>query len=256
MRKKIIIVFIILIAVGTYLFRHELLFQFQYVRLKSLSCQADSTDFSNDSCLNKVWPHRVNSIDRYNILKGKFAGAETDVVWDKNEKQFLVYHPPLEHKAILLDSFLSFVDTEKELLWLDTRAIPVGDTLNVLNELHRLNATHQLKMNAILEIYNLSVANFLADKGYWVALNINSAWIEKYNNDDWKKLNEAMSPGISFVSQEDIHIPLLKKHFPAKDIITWSIAFKNYFDRKHLKQLVQDDKVKVVLVNIKSRYYQ
>lgn len=256
MRKKIIIAFIILIAIAAYVLRLELLFQFQYARLKDISCQTDSTDFINDSCLNKVWPHRVNSIDRYKILKGKFAGAETDIVWGKNKKRFLVYHPPLEHEAIVLDSFLSVVDPGKELLWLDTREIPVEDTSKVLNELNRLNAIHQIKMNAILEIYDVSVANFLAGKGYWIALNINPAWIEKYSEADWDKLNAAMSPEISFVSQEDVHIPLLKKHFPAKDIITWSIAFKNYLNRQHLKQLVQDDKVKVVLVNIKSSYYQ
>jgi hypothetical protein len=256
MRKKLIIIIVILVAVAAYFLRHELLFQFQYTRLKGLSCQTGRTDFINDSCLNKVWPHRVNSIDRYKILKGKFAGAETDIVWNKSKKQFLVYHPPLEHEVIPLDSFLSAVDTEKQLLWLDTREMPVVDTMNVLHELERLNAAHQIKMNAILEIYDLTVANYLADKGYWVALNINSAWIETYKEEDWNRLRETMSPEISFVSQEDIHIPLLKKYFPAKDIITWSITFNNYFNRQHLKELMQDDKVKVVLVNIKSKYYQ
>jgi len=256
MRKKIIIILIIVAGIIVLEFRNEILFQFQYARLKGLSCEMESEGLALDTCLNKIWPHRVNSIGRYKKLQGKFIGYETDIVWDKKIKQFLVYHPPLEHEPISLDSFFAAVNNNIESFWLDVREIQPADTTNVLITLNRLDQQYGLKLGAILEIYDPTVANFLAEKGYWVALNINTSWIEKYTEADWKKLNESLSPRISFVSQEDIHVPLLKKHFPSKDIITWSIAFKNYFNRQHLKQLIQDEKVKVVLVNIKSRYYQ
>lgn len=246
---------LILIFLG-WIFRYELVFAFQYKRLEALSCQEGKADFINDSCLNKIWAHRVNSVERYGLLKGKLAGTETDVTWRPSEKRFRVYHPPLEDKAITLDSFLQAVDTQAGLLWLDTRETPVADTNAILVELDRLNQAHRIKMNAVLELYDLALANYLAGKGYWVALNIDPEKMRSYNQQQWLAFRDSMSAEIAFVSQEDLHVPFLKQHFPGKDIITWSISFNNYFDRAELRQLVNDPRVKIVLVNIKSRGYE
>lgn len=257
MRKKIIIFLILLLIVLGYIFRYELMFRFQYARLKGLSCQADKTDFINDSCLNKLWAHRVNSTERFEKLKGKFSGYETDIVWDAQRKTFIVYHPPLEHTPVSLETFLNTANTDKEMFWFDTRETPPSDTSNILSEFDRLDKAHRIKMNTIIEVYDVNVANFLAEHNYWVALNINTDWIQKSSRESqWQELRNSMSPMISFVSQEDVYVPLLKQHFPDKDIITWTLAFKNYFNRAHLKELVNDDKVKIILVNVKSRYYK
>jgi hypothetical protein len=257
MRKKIIIIFVLVLLAAGYLFRYELLFCFQYSRLKALACQQGDADFINDSCLNKIWAHRVNSKERYEKLKGKFAGYETDITWDSSSKKFLVYHPPLEDTPVSLDTFLQIVSTEKEMLWLDTRAIPVADTSLVLSAFDQLDRLHHLKLSAIIEVYDTTIANFLAEHDYWVSLNINTDWIQKFSRESqWAQLRNSMSPRISFVSQEDTYVPLLKQHFPGRDIITWSIAFNNYFNRGHLKELVSDESVKVILVNVKSRYYR
>lgn len=244
-----------LVVLG-WVFRYELLFAFQYNRLGGLSCQHDGADFVNDSCLNKLWAHRVNSVERYRFLKGRLAGIETDITWQSLEKKFRVYHPPGKEDAILLDSFLRVVDLQAEMLWLDTREIPVSDTAAVLAELDRFNKSYKLKLNVVIETYDMVIANYLAENGYWVALNISPGKMSSYNQQQWKAYRDSMSAEIAFVSQEDVHVPFLKQHFPGKDIITWSIAFNNYFNRAALKRLVNDPQVKIVLVNVKSRGYQ
>jgi hypothetical protein len=256
MRKLFIILLILIIATIGWIYRYELLFRFQYSRLKGLSCQNGKADFINDSCLNKLWVHRVDTKERYQILKNKFAGYETDIVWDSWKRHFSVYHPPLEGKPIRLERFLSAVDTKNSMFWLDTRETPAADTLSILKNLDSLDHLFKIKMNAVIELYDTAVANYLAEHGYWIALNIHPEWISAYKEADWQKLKANMSPKISFISQEDIHVPFLKRQFPGKDIITWSIAFKNYFERSHLRELVKDDKVKIILVNIKSRYHK
>jgi hypothetical protein len=167
-----------------------------------------------------------------------------------------VYHPPLEGKPVTLDKFLNGVDLDQSMFWFDTRETPASDTANILKVLDSLDHHHKIKMNVIIELYDTTVANFLADNDYWVALNIHPEWISNYKAGEWETLKSTMSPKISFVSQEDVHVPFLQKQFPNKDIITWSISFDNYFNRKHLQQLVQNDRVKVILVNIKSKYYE
>ncbi len=256
MRKLFIILLLFILAFFGWTYRYELLFKFQYARLKGLACQEEKADFINDSCLNKLWAHRVDSKERFNILKNKFAGYETDIVWDSWKRKFLVYHPPLEGKVITLDKFLNGVDLNKSMFWLDTRETPASDTANILKVLDSLDHHHKIKMNAIIELYDTTVANYLAAHDYWIALNIHTEWISKYKAGEWEKFRSTMSPKISFVSQEDVHVPFLQKQFPGKDIITWSISFNNYFNQEHLRQLVQNYRVKVILVNIKSRHYK
>jgi len=256
MRKTVIILSVILLVAIGWFFRYELLFRFQYSRLKGLACQEGPADFINDSCLNKLWVHRVDSRERYNILKGKFAGYETDIVWNTWKRNFHVYHPPLEGKPDRLERFLKTVDLTKGMLWLDTRETPAADTGHLLKVFDSLDQHFKLRMNVILELYDTTVANYLANHGYWVALNIHPEWISSYQPADWALLKANMSPRISFISQEDVHIPFLKQQFPGKDIITWSISFNNYFNRNHLTALLQDDKVRVILINVKSRHYK
>jgi hypothetical protein len=258
MRKKITIVLVIVAALVVYEFRNELMFEFQYYRLQGLSCQeAEKEGFVADSCLNKIWAHRVNSIERFKKIENKFFGYEVDVVWNRNAKEFLVYHPPLKDTPVSLDHFLAEVSTHMPTFWLDVREVAAADTSEVRKAFERLDKTGSFKLEVIVEVYDTTVASFLANHGYWVALNIKTEWIQQFSRESqWAQLRNVMSPRISFVSQEDIHVPLLKKHFPGKDIITWSLAFDNYFDRKHLKALISDERVKVILVNVKSRHYK
>jgi hypothetical protein len=172
MRKLLIILFVLTIIVAGWFYRYELIFKFQYSRLKGLSCPEGQTGFINDSCLNKLWVHRVDSRERYQLLKGKFAGYETDIVWDSWKRRFSVYHPPLEGKPLRFERFLASVDTKNAMLWLDTRGTPASDTLHILRHLDSLQHRYNIKMNAVIELYDTTVANYLAEHGYWIALNI------------------------------------------------------------------------------------
>jgi hypothetical protein len=68
-------------------------------------------------------------------------------------------------------------------------------------------------------------------------------------------IQASLKPEVSFVSQEDKYIPLLKKHFPHRKIITWALSFNNYFDLSHFRELVADTSIQVVLINCKSKGY-
>ncbi|MCE3283395.1 MAG: hypothetical protein K0Q66_2132 [Chitinophagaceae bacterium] len=258
MRKKIIIAALVILVIFGFQYRYELLFRFQYARLKGLACQTGEADFINDSCLNKIWVHRVNSDERFELLKGKFAGYESDVVWDSLKHKFSVFHPPFRNKGFppKLDGFLSKVNTDSCQLWLDMRETPPGDTIAILQELNRLDSAHAIKMNAIIEVYDPAVANYLAEHGFWISMHILNKTLEVSGPEALNALRLQMSPRISFVSQEDKYVPKLKQYFPGIDIITWSTAFSNYFNRGELKALVADSQVKVVLVNVKSKHYR
>src|SRR5437763_1698172 len=93
---------LLLTALGWY-YHPELLYAFQYSRLKGLSYQTNGV---NRSALSKIWAHRVNSLQRFDILKNDFEGMETDVMFDPGKNEFLIYHPPFSGHVLLLQDLL------------------------------------------------------------------------------------------------------------------------------------------------------
>ena len=225
----------------------------QLQRLSQLACSNGSV--TTDACSGKIWAHRVNSIKRAAIVHDQFAGFETDIVWDAPSASFLVYHPPLKGKVITLDSFLSTSGNWPS-IWFDTRSDRPGDSTLMLAAFQNLEQYYGLKQKTILELYEMDLANHLAAKGYKVALNISPEWIEHYSTKQWDSLKTAMSKTIAYVAQEAQYVDELEKLFPGMQIITWSTSIRNYFDLSHLKALVNNKRISVVLVNVKSRHYQ
>src|SRR5688572_2490708 len=125
-RKKIFtwsLLFILLILSLGYAFRYPLIRWFQYNRLQSLDCYKPM-DGEGTSCMDRIWVHRVNSIERLNILKDKFSGFETDVVYDDSIHSYWVYHPPRpEGEQLTLGEFMQHVNPKTKNLWLDTRGV-------------------------------------------------------------------------------------------------------------------------------------
>src|SRR6185369_9050299 len=92
-RRKIwlfICLFIAVLLVAGYIFRYPLLLKFQYSRLQSLNR------------LQKIWVHRVNSLERYDLLKDKFDGFEADLSFQPETGSFFIYHPPLTGETAIL----------------------------------------------------------------------------------------------------------------------------------------------------------
>jgi hypothetical protein len=235
-------------------FRYELLFFFQYKRIQSIGCTSGNGTVS--PCRGKFWVHRVNSLERFKVLSDKFGGFEADIVFDDKKNCFWVCHPPLAGESVLsLKSFLEEVVFNRgKNCWLDTRFVNGGNVANATLVLEALDKRFHIKDKIILELYDPVAADYLAHRGFTVSMNIPAQILSDTSGlNNWKR---NLSPEIHFVSQADTFVGQLKKEFPGRKILTWSLSFENYIDRSRLVSLAKDSAVAVILLNIKSRYYK
>lgn len=256
-RKKILVflsVLVVLVLIFGYIFRYSLILEFQYSRLQSLRCNDGQTN-----CMDRIWVHRVNSTGRYDLLKDKFNGFETDLVYSDSARLFYVYHPPFTKNTdtLSLGRFLMNADLEHKRFWFDTRFVAASNMITALNDLSSSDKAGKLKANCIFELYDLQTAGYFAQKGYTVSFNADEQLLHQMSAS--QQMQDSVVSQLSqvkYVSQESQHVPVLKKLFPGKQILTWNSKFANFFDTKPLKQLLGDEKVAIILVNIKSRYYR
>jgi len=256
-RKKILLFllcFIILLLGLGYIYRYELILKFQYSRLKSLECAGSG------NCMDRLWVHRVNSVERYELLKNKFNGFEADINYDSATHSFYVYHPPLTGKTDILplSKFLQHIDFTTKYLWLDARSVDTSNMHEALNAL--AHATDTLSFNHkafIIELYDITTAKLFAENGFIVAFNVSES-LQK-NILKSKALKDSINKelrNIEYVSQEFRYVPGMKRCFPDKMIITWHPEFKVFLNTQEIQQLLDDQQIEIILLNIKSRHYK
>jgi hypothetical protein len=247
-KKKYWVLGILLFITVAWVFRYDGMLWFQYMRLKSIACSEETSN----TCRDKIWAHRVNAMERLQKLEPHFAGFEIDVVYDSTRNSLLVYHPPFEGRVILLESFLKKIAASNKKSWLDLRYVSGSNVEKVQGLLAEMEKKWHFMNFTVIEVYDTAAANYLAKKGYQMAINVPVYGL--HSERDWIEFASSVSPQVKYVSQEDTFFPQLKLYFPGKRIILWAVAFKNYFWLDHLEKLVNEKVVEVVLVNVKSRY--
>lgn len=251
MKRRIRLITVVVLA-GLFIawwFRFELLFSFQCSRLRSMNCAAGSAP-----CIDKIWAHRVNTLERFRLVKSRFTGIEADIVFDSAAAVFWVYHPPAK-TALVLDTFLQEVMRSGQYqCWLDTRSVNHNNMARAAVLLQAIDSRYHIKSNAIFELYDIAAANYLAALGFRTSLNISAQTLA--DTAALRFTKDHLSEAVAFVSQESDFVNQLKKQFPGRQIATWSISFKNYINRKPLAALAADPQVTIILVNVKSRYYK
>jgi hypothetical protein len=258
-RRKILLSlasFIVLLFIVGYVFRYPLIMQLQYYRLRSLHCTG-GTENSKSSCLQRIWVHRVNSTERYNQLKNKYAGFEMDIVFDDSTRSFSVYHPPKrpEKDTLLLDNFLKHLDLGHKHFWLDTRLVNGSNMNEALSEMSRLDQRYGIKTACIIELYDVAAAALFAGNGYTVGLNLTESLQALLVNDSLLKDSiDKKLESVRYISRDAQALAPVKKLFPQKQIITWRLPFRDFFDPEPIQALLDDPQIDIVLLNIKSPF--
>ncbi len=250
--RYVIAATIILLAIG-FTYRYTILFTVQYACLQSIACSQQKAE-GERTCFKKLWVHRVNSVSRYNILRDRFEGFETDIVFDQPSRSFLVYHPFIaQEDTVTLNEFLKHADLQKDQFWMDTRSVDGSNANEALASLADTSIDQRIKSACIFELYDVDAAEIFAKNGYRVSLNVS----EQAQQELLKHRNLLDSLGkkmanIPYVSQQSDNIELLKRFFPSKKIITWHLSYKDSFKTNTLQQLMNDPQIEIILINVKT----
>jgi hypothetical protein len=257
-RLKILTILLLLFAGVLFLFGNDLLFAFQRKRLARLGCDITENPGSWQpgarlhGC-EKFWAHRADSYKRFTRLSQYFPGLEADLVFDRQLKKFRVYHPPAEPGNLFADSYFEFNKTAGKQLWLDIKDLDTVSFADAARFFVESDSLYDIKKNIIIESSQIAFVNKMAGMGFTVSYLVSPPDLK---SDTGNAAATGLLPEVQFVSQEDAYIGRLKTKFPEKKIITWAIAFSNYFDLSHFRNLLADSSVAVVLINIKSNNYR
>src|SRR5690554_6067423 len=74
----------------------------------------------------KIWAHRVNSLEKLASVQNKYTGVELDVVFDTLTNTFDVTHPPTPSIGLSLEQWLQTLDGDKG-VWIDFKNLTAAN---------------------------------------------------------------------------------------------------------------------------------
>lgn len=211
---------------------------------------------------DKIWVHRVNSIQKLSEVKNAYTGIELDVVFEKKENYFDVNHPPAPSIQLSLFDYLKTQNTNPDLkYWLDFKNLQEN---NLSSSLHRLDSISKLlqltKTNIIVESTRPQFLKEFQERGfltsYYLPYNLHQS-----NTNDLKKRMAWIEKNLNlyetdYISANYKDYKIMRDYFPNRKKLTWLTGepvFKNRMkNRWFMYQLLMDEKVEIMLFLVKS----
>ena len=202
---------------------------------------------------DKIWVHRVNSIERLKLVQGVFTGIELDIVYQNGS--FDVNHPPVESVNLSLDTYFSNVNNFKDhYFWLDLKNLNARNQLEILNSLNRITEKFKVKDHLIIESPEVSLLKILKKAGYYTSYylpDLASVREENVleNRDQLHK--EVITELPTSVSQSINNYEMMKYYFPSYNKLVWSsLDWTDKANHERIYDLLKKDStIKVFLVN-------
>lgn len=216
----------------------------------------------------KIWIHRVDSIEKLKEVIADFNSVELDVVYKDKEKVFDITHPPVKSINLSLAKYLSSIKlSNKNNFWLDFKNLNKNNAINSLNRLELVCEQFKLdRKQFIVESEKPIYLKYFIKKGYrtsyYLPSNLSKLTQEALN----KELVSINQLNITdYISTDKQDYKLLKKYFSNEKIITWSFNFSEnttlnpYYFIGKLKSfyakynLLSDDTIKIVLFRYNAK---
>lgn len=209
---------------------------------------------------DKIWAHRVNSIEKMEFTQNRYAGIELDLVFDKKTQTFDVNHPPAESIGLTLETYFSHYNSGIQGgIWLDFKNLTAVNAESSLDRLLVLTEKFQLDRNKIIvESQQPEHLGVFKNAGFKTSYYL-PAFMNKLSEEKLQKkiaeinLNLEKYPTTA-ISTNIVDYEIIAEYFQKHTKYLWSIdktftsrIFKNYFrNRKALK----DPTVEVLLVRV------
>ena len=206
----------------------------------------------------KIYPHRINSLERLENALKYFNGLELDLVYHSTNNYLDVNHPPAKSIDLSLETYLGHISNQqKPFLWLDIKNLDVNNADKIFNKLQELTIKYDYSKSLILiETQSPEALKIFTAAGYktsyYLPANLNLLKGEALNTKLQKIANilEAQPEiGIS-TSYKDYEI--IVKHFPTKKKYIWALTSSYSLDILKIRQILKDDLVEIVLTKFRT----
>lgn len=212
---------------------------------------------------DKIWVHRVNSIEKLQEVNVTFSGVELDVVFDTTLNVFDVNHPPAESIGLNLLAYLKSNKQNELHFWLDFKNLSPENALQALKRLEFLCAELSiLKKQFIVEAIQPELLKLFAKNGFQTSYYLH--WPGLYQLSE-ENLNETITqikanifPELSYISSSYHDFELLNQHFPNQEKLLWLTENETKFsstikEHWHRMEIANHPKIKVLLVQINTK---
>lgn len=220
---------------------------------------------------DKIWIHRVNSIEKLIEVNSKFNNVELDIVFNKKTNSFDVNHPPAPSINLTLYDYLSSINTtSRNNFWLDFKNLNKNNKESSLKKLNLICKNLNLNKNQFV-IESTSPIHLLSHHldgfktSYYLPPQLNKLNKKKQIT----KLNEIQKncsiSKVDYISTDVSDYNILQKHFSNKKKLLWLFDMnkkptlinpiyivKHLLDFYRNTKILSNKQVKIVLFNYTS----
>lgn len=263
-KKSMVLLIVLFIGGLAFIFRDQLINGIQQRLLRSLDGKAivDNRQLLQDTCfthhllynlqgVNRLWPHRVNSLQRFRYLYGEFPGFECDIQFLADKGVLCIGHDAPGPAPDTFVDYLKLDSPRRKLFWLDVKNVNAGNMRSFCDRLGVLDSLYSIRNRVIIELYDTLTALTIRERGFLTALN--AVWIDSSRIPAMRTLYPQR---ISLLSSDARSLPMLRRDFPGSKQIAWDIAFCNGISSGNLLKKANDTDLLVCLINVKSPGYR
>lgn len=261
MIKRIVIIFIILITVGISVYKA---YTYYKAKIEQMIASGELVELYYETIIqDKIWAHRVNSIERLQEIAPHYKGVEVDIMFVPSENNFDVYHPPALSSDLSLFDFLKSNEDSNTLYWLDFKNLDSIILPNAIDRLIYICNTLSLNQNRfIVESNQTKELQAFEQAGFKTSYYLHYPGLYTLSDEDLQaaleKINEGMKYPTTYISAPIHDYDILKKYYPDKEMLLWlaenKLTFADNMNRSvHEWKVASDPKVKVLLYWIATK---
>ena len=208
---------------------------------------------------DKIWAHRVNSIEKLEGAIKYYEGVELDLIYDSKKDILDVNHTPGESIGLNFETYLKTIKpSDYPYLWLDIKTLDQTNADLILNKLVLLFKAKQYPLEKVLiETQQPEVLPLFEVKGfktsYYLPTNLHlKKGLELERSIDKIKETIISQPNIS-ISTNYRDYKVLKEYFPEQNKYIWAItSFTGLSEYSKIRTILKDETVSAVLFKYRA----
>lgn len=204
---------------------------------------------------DKLWAHRVNTIEGANTAFNEYHGVELDLIYQAAEQVFHVDHG----KGIsTLEEYLAGLSQITEhYYWLDFKNLSSGNCDAALARMEQLLGQQGIKKHCIVESSNTTQLAKFHNAGFFT-----SYWIPHFSyttTPDTLELVQLIKERLEFcpfsaLSAAYQMYPFMNEFFPEQNIHLWTNGLTGETGKEVIRELHSHSNIKVILVDYDKNF--
>ena len=267
--KKITIAIVLVIAIVFTIillwrlpsdWREKLLFP---IKMPDVVTTAKTNNSDTHHFDEKIWLHRVNSIERAKLMQDNYIGFEIDIIWDSDSCLFYIAHDPHPEIYVTLENYFDNINNcHGRYFWLDFKNLNEENLVLALEYLLKLTKKHNIDIkNVIVESMSPDILSNFTTAGFSTSFYLPIWDFNPYTSTEteiteYAKLIDSLlqNSNVNYLSSDFLSYHFIKKYFPDSHFLLWHLK-ESRLTPYVRKKLTKDKNVKVILTHEISEGY-